>query len=56
MPPEKHREVSSKGGSHKGPKGFALYTKEERKLKASNAAKARWAKVKAARKASENVT
>ena len=54
LTPEKHREVSSKGGSASVPKGFATFDPITRSKKSSEAAKARWAKVKAEREASEN--
>jgi hypothetical protein len=56
LPPEKHLEVSSKGGRSVGkPKGYATLTPEERVANASKASKARWAKQKAERSANEQI-
>lgn len=44
---EKHRELSSKGGSARVPKGFATLTDEERKANAKAGAQAMWAKRRA---------
>lgn len=46
MKPEKLRAVSSKGGSAKVPKGFALLSLEERRANALRASKVRWSKVR----------
>lgn len=54
LTPEKHKEISSKGGKHRGPKGASVLSPEQRKINASIAAKARWAKVKAEREATDN--
>lgn len=51
---EKHRQLSSEAGKVKNPnKGFGSLTKEERSIRASEGAKARWAKVKAERQSDE---
>lgn len=43
FPPDKLREVSSRGGQRKSPtKGFAHLSPEERSANASRAAKERW--------------
>lgn len=55
LSPEKHLEVSSKGGRSVGkPKGYATLTPEARAANASNASNARWAKRKAEREANES--
>lgn len=50
---EKLQEVSARGGSREVPKGFATLPPKERELNAARAARIRWDKVKAKRRAQE---
>lgn len=50
LTPDKHKEISSRGGQKRGIiKGTATLSPEERKERASSAAKIRWSKVHAER-------
>lgn len=53
LSPEQRKLVSAKGGGAKVPKGLAMLSKKERRVRASQAATARWAKERARRMAEE---
>lgn len=56
MTPEKHLELSSKGGKAKVPKGFAKLSPEDRTVNAVTAINTRWNKVRKERYEQTNVT
>jgi general stress protein YciG len=46
LSPEKHKEVSARGGMRKGPKGFANLSPERLKEISSKGSKERWRRVR----------